>query len=125
MTDPRGLRRRRRAGSDGIPQELAEWFAGEAPIEPEGPPPVLTLEQRAHVLRFPHAASRQDRRAVGLPVDPPRASTPWCALIYPDSALLQDRWRAWKRGKGRVKPPVGYEWLDAPGDSYIGRAPRR
>jgi hypothetical protein len=29
MSEPKGLRRRRRAGAGGVPEELARWFAGE------------------------------------------------------------------------------------------------
>jgi hypothetical protein len=36
-TPAKGLRRRRRAGFDNIPGELAEWFAGE-PRDKHGPP---------------------------------------------------------------------------------------
>ena len=39
---------------------------------------------------------------------------PWSALVFPDFALLHERWRAWKKSNPGAKPPAGYVRLDAP-----------
>ena len=117
MTEPLGLRRRRRVrtGEESIPDELAEWFAGKTPMQTESGQWLFTPERLAALASMPpESLNRLERLALGLSVPEEHANPPWCALIYPDSVFLLERWRAWKRGKGRVKPPPGYEWLDGP-----------
>lgn len=121
MTDPKGIRRRRRAGVDDIPADLAEWFAGKWYESEEGPAPVLSADSLAAVrARGEHCLSRMERRALGLPVEPLKR-TPWSALIYPDSVLLHERWAAWKAQHPHAVPPPGYERIaEAPPERIHG-----
>lgn len=116
MTDPKGTRRRRRAaGADGLPRDLVAWFSGEVEPEPEYPPLVLTEERLAFLRTMPERAlNESERRALGLIVGPPMPRPPWSALLWPDFALLPERWRAWKAEHPKATPPAGYTWLDDP-----------
>src|SRR5437899_1769534 len=104
MTAARGLRRRRRASATGIPRGIAKWFAGPHAPMVEGPPRELDEEGRALILRFPHAASRADKRAMGWPVEPVY-DVPMLALVFPYRELLPDYWRIWREEHPDAKPP--------------------
>ena len=109
------LRPRRRVGTDGIPEDLRAWFAGETPVEPEAPPLTLSDATRATLERFPpESLSRAERRALGLSVEPRQPSPPWSALLYPDYVLLRERWQAWAADHPGAKPPAGYERIGKP-----------
>lgn len=50
----------------------------------------------------------------GQPRRADQSSVPWLALIWPDYALLGERWLIWKAVHPDARPPLGWEWLDDP-----------
>lgn len=50
----------------------------------------------------------------GEPRRADQSSVPWAALVFPDYALLPERWLLWKAAHPDARPPAGFEWLDNP-----------
>lgn len=72
---------------------------------------------------------RRTTAAAGIPAElsawfaGETSEAPWSALVYPDDALLHERWQQWQADHPNARPPAGWEWIGGPPPERLNGLP--